>query len=153
MKSLHKSVLIWYSPKQMFDVVTDVARYQVFLPWCSESSVMERSENGMKASIGMQLAGFKQAFTTHNAHITKANGGLAVEMELIDGPFSKLAGTWSFDPIVGSEDLGTPACKIKLDLNYEIKSSLLQMAIGPAFDKIASSLVDAFVERAKHIYK
>lgn len=149
MKSLHKSVLIWYSPEQMFDVVTDVARYQEFLPWCHESSVIEQSAQGMKASIGMQLAGFKQGFTTHNQHITKANGALAVQMELIDGPFSKLGGTWSFDPISGSN---TPACKVTLDLSYEIKNRLLQMAIGSAFDKIASSLVDAFIDRAKKIY-
>ena len=149
MKSLHKSVLIWYSPEQMFGVVTDVARYHEFLPWCHESSVIEQSAQGMKASIGMQLAGFKQGFTTHNQHITKANGGLAVQVELIDGPFSKLGGTWSFDPISGSN---TPACKVTLDLSYEIKNRLLQMAIGSAFDKIASSLVDAFIDRAKKIY-
>ncbi len=149
MKSLHKSVLIWYSPEQMFDVVTDVARYHEFLPWCHESSVMEQSAQGMKANIGMQLAGFKQGFTTHNRHITQANGGLAVQMELIDGPFSNLGGTWSFDPISGSN---TPACKVTLDLSYEIKNALLQMAIGSAFDKIASSLVDAFIDRAKKIY-
>jgi ribosome-associated toxin RatA of RatAB toxin-antitoxin module len=153
MKSLHKSVLIWYSPQQMFDVVTDVARYSEFLPWCDQSSVLERTEGGMKASIGMQLAGFKQAFTTQNVHAQKESGDRTVEMELLDGPFSKLAGTWSFEPIAGSEDLGTPACRVKLDLNYEIKSTLLQIAIGPAFDKIANSLVDAFIERAKQIYK
>jgi ribosome-associated toxin RatA of RatAB toxin-antitoxin module len=149
MKSLHKSVLIWYSPTQMFDVVTDVARYHEFLPWCHESRVIEQSDHGMKASIGMQLAGFKQTFTTHNQHMTKADGGLAVQMELLDGPFSKLAGTWSFDPISGSH---APACKVTLDLSYQIKSTLLQMAIGSAFDRIASSLVDAFIDRAKKIY-
>ena len=133
----------------MFDVVTDVARYHEFLPWCHESSVMEQSAQGMKANIGMQLAGFKQGFTTHNRHIIQANGGLAVQMELIDGPFSNLGGTWSFDPISGSH---TPACKVTLDLSYEIKNALLQMAIGSAFDKIASSLVDAFIDRAKKIY-
>jgi len=133
----------------MFDVVTDVARYQDFLPWCHESQVIEQSTENMKASIGMQLAGFKQGFTTHNQHVTKADGGLVVQMELLDGPFSKLGGTWSFDPISGSS---TPACKVTLDLRYEIKSTLLQMAIGSAFDKIASSLVDAFIERAKKIY-
>jgi ribosome-associated toxin RatA of RatAB toxin-antitoxin module len=152
MKSLHKSVLIWYSPQQMFDVVTDVARYHEFLPWCSESSVIESTEAGMKASIGMALAGFKQHFTTHNQHIRKDGGGLAVAMELLDGPFKKLGGTWSFDPIAGSEVAGQSACKVTLDLTYEIKSTLLQMAIGGAFDKIASSMVDAFVERAKKIY-
>lgn len=110
---------------------------------------MEQSAQGMKANIGMQLAGFKQGFTTHNQHIRAADGGLAVQMELIDGPFSKLGGTWSFDPIRASS---TPACKVTLDLSYEIKNALLQMAIGSAFDKIASSLVDAFIERAKKIY-
>jgi ribosome-associated toxin RatA of RatAB toxin-antitoxin module len=150
MKSLHKSVLIWFSPQQMFDVVTDVSRYHEFLPWCHESSVVERTEHGMKANIGMQLAGFKQGFTTHNEHIFKADGGLAVKMALLDGPFSSLGGTWSFDPIQGSE---MPACRITLDLNYKIKNAMLQLAIGAAFDKIANSLVDAFIERAKKIYK
>jgi ribosome-associated toxin RatA of RatAB toxin-antitoxin module len=133
----------------MFDVVTDVARYHEFLPWCHESSVIEVSTSGMKARIGMQLAGFKQSFTTLNQHIVRADGGLAVQMELLDGPFSKLGGTWSFEPIKGSE---TPACKVTLDLSYEIKNPMLQLAIGAAFDKIASSLVDAFIERAKKIY-
>jgi ribosome-associated toxin RatA of RatAB toxin-antitoxin module len=149
MKSLHKSVLIWYSPQQMFDVVTDVGKYSEFLPWCHESRVMEQSQAGMKASIGMSLAGFKQAFTTHNVHAQKLGGGLTVEMELLDGPFSKLGGIWSFDPITGSSN---PACKVTLDLSYEIKSALLTMAIGPAFDKIANSMVDSFVARAKKIY-
>lgn len=150
MKSLHKSVLIWFSPQQMFDVVTDVARYHEFLPWCHESSVVQQTAQGMEANIGMQLAGFKQGFTTQNQHITKADGGLAVQMALQDGPFSALSGVWAFDPIAGSN---TPACKVTLDLNYEIKSAMLQMAIGPAFDRIASSLVDAFIDRAKKIYK
>jgi ribosome-associated toxin RatA of RatAB toxin-antitoxin module len=149
MKSLHKSVLIWYSPQQMFDVVTNVAAYSEFLPWCHESRVIEQSSAGMKASIGMSLVGFQLGFTTHNQHIQKPDGGLAVAMELLDGPFSKLGGTWSFDSIAGSDK---PACKVTLDLNYEIKSMLLQIAIGAAFEKIAGSMVDSFVARAKSVY-
>ncbi len=149
MKTLHKSVLIWYSPKAMFDVVTDVAKYHEFLPWCGQSRVLEKTPTGMRASIEMQLAHFKQSFTTQNTHRTKPNGALAVQMDLLDGPFSVLTGAWSFNPIEGSS---TPACKITLDLRYEMKSTLLQMAIGGAFDKIANSLVDAFVDRAKKIY-
>ena len=149
MKSLHKSVLIWYSPQQMFDVVTDVGKYSEFLPWCHESRVIDSSSEGMKASIGMSLAGFKQGFTTHNLNERHANGTLAVAMNLVDGPFSQLGGKWTFEPIAGSDK---PACKVTLDLNYEIKSALLQMAIGAAFEKIASTMVDSFVARAKKVY-
>jgi ribosome-associated toxin RatA of RatAB toxin-antitoxin module len=41
MKSVHKSVLIWHSPHEMFSLVTDVARYPEFLPWCDRSRVIE----------------------------------------------------------------------------------------------------------------
>ena len=33
MKSVHKSVLIWYSAQRMYTLVTDVAKYPEFLPW------------------------------------------------------------------------------------------------------------------------
>lgn len=152
MKTLHKSVLIWFDPQRMFDVVTDVNRYCEFLPWCNESQVIERFSNGMNARIGMRLAGLKQSFTTHNVHHIKTNGGLGVDMALIEGPFSTLHGSWTFDPIGGATEETQAACKVTLKLQYKIENKLLQLAIGAAFEKIASSLVDAFVERAKKIY-
>ena len=42
MKNVHKSVLIWYSPAEMYALVTDVARYPEFLPWCSHTQVLEQ---------------------------------------------------------------------------------------------------------------
>jgi ribosome-associated toxin RatA of RatAB toxin-antitoxin module len=133
----------------MFDVVTQVDKYADYLPWCHESRVIEQSDLGMKASIGISLAGFKQSFTTQNTHTNTDSGGLRVDVALLDGPFSHLVGTWTFDPIAGSSK---PACKITLQLSYEIKSKLLEIAIGPAFDKIAASMVDSFVTRAKSLY-
>ena len=44
MKTVHKSVLIWYSAEEMFQLVTDVERYPEFLPWCDHASVSEASE-------------------------------------------------------------------------------------------------------------
>src|SRR2546429_6173901 len=36
MKKVNKSVLIWYSPQEMFALVTDVAHYADFLPRSEE---------------------------------------------------------------------------------------------------------------------
>jgi ribosome-associated toxin RatA of RatAB toxin-antitoxin module len=44
------------------------------------------------------------------------------------------------------------ACKVELDLQYGFSSSTLAALIGPVFDKIAASLVDAFVKRAETVY-
>ena len=81
MKKLHKSVLIWYSPEEMFRLVTDVDAYPQFLPWCDHARVLETTEQGMTAEIGLKMAGIKQAFTTRNTHVP----GREVQMQLVDG--------------------------------------------------------------------
>jgi len=145
MKKLHKSVLIWYSPEEMFRLVTDVARYPEFLPWCDHASVKEVTADGMVAEVGIGVAGLKQAFTTRNTHIE----GRSVQMQLVNGPFSKLSGGWTFSPV---GDGHQRACKVELHLNYGFSSAALSAVVGPVFDKIAASLVDAFIQRAEQVY-
>jgi ribosome-associated toxin RatA of RatAB toxin-antitoxin module len=70
-------------------------------------------------------------------------------MRLVDGPFSNLDGQWSFNPV---GDAGQRACKVELDLNYGFKNAALAAMVGPVFDRIAGSLVDAFVKRAEQVY-
>ncbi|TFZ04944.1 type II toxin-antitoxin system RatA family toxin [Ramlibacter rhizophilus] len=145
MKSVHKSVLIWYSAEEMFDLVTDVPAYPKFLPWCDEAQVLARDEHDMKARIGIAFSGIHQSFTTHNRHVP----GRRIHMSLVDGPFSSLEGQWDFTP-VGEES--QRACKVELKLDYKFRSAALAALVGPVFDRIAGSLVDAFVKRAEHVY-
>jgi ribosome-associated toxin RatA of RatAB toxin-antitoxin module len=145
MKHVHKQVLIWYSPSQMYALVTDVARYPEFLPWCASAKVLEQHEGGMTAQLGLSMAGVRQQFTTRNAHVA----GEKVNMTLVDGPFSALQGDWVFAPI---GDGSQQACKVTLDLRYSFSSGALSALVGPVFDKIAATLVDAFVKRAEQVY-
>ncbi len=145
MKNIHKTVLIWYSPEEMFRLVTDVARYPEFLPWCDHARVLAALPDGMVAEIGLRISGLQQAFTTRNTHVE----GREVRMQLIEGPFSNLSGGWHFHP-VGD---GSPrACKVELTLQYGFANAALSALVGPVFDKIASTLVDAFVQRAEKVY-
>lgn len=145
MKSVHKSVLIWYSAEEMFALVTDVARYCEFLPWCDRASVIALEPDGMKAEIGIAFGGIHQTFTTRNTHVP----GREVRMKLVDGPFSNLDGCWKFQPL---GQAGQRACKVTLELQYSFKSAALAAVVGPVFDKIAGNLVDAFVKRAEQVY-
>lgn len=145
MKTIHKSVLLTHSAPEMFALVTDVARYPEFLPWCDQSQIMESSTNGMVAKVGMSISGIRQSFTTRNLHEPDSS----VHMQLVDGPFSKLEGSWVFTPL---GDGSMRACKVEFRLSYDFSSSTLAALVGPVFDKIASSLVDAFVKRADAIY-
>lgn len=145
MKTVHKSVLIWYSAAEMFALVTDVASYPQFLPWCSQASVHEETEHGMIARVGMSIAGLTQSFTTRNAHEKDRR----VSLKLVDGPFSKLDGDWHFHPL---GDGAERACKVEFVLRYDFDNAALAALVGPVFDKIAGSLVDAFVKRASQVY-
>jgi ribosome-associated toxin RatA of RatAB toxin-antitoxin module len=145
MKNVHKSVLIWYSAEEMFALVTDVAHYPEFLPWCDHASVLAKEADGMKAEVGIAFGGIHQTFTTRNMHVP----GREVRMKLVDGPFSRLDGHWKFTPI---GEAGQRACRVTLDLHYSFKNAALAALVGPVFDKIAGNLVDAFVKRAEHVY-
>ena len=145
MKTVHKSVLLWYTPQEMYTLVTDVARYPEFLPWCDRSRVIAQDADGMTAEVGIAFSGLHQSFTTRNTH-TAPN---RVQLRLVDGPFSSLSGDWSFTAL---GDGSQRACKVDLTLNYGFDNQLLSKLVGPVFDKIAATLVDAFVKRAEQVY-
>ena len=145
MKTVHKSVLIWYSPQEMYALVTDVAQYPQFLPWCDHAQILEHNAQGMTAEVGISFSGISQTFTTRNSHTPPSQ----VDMQLVKGPFSKLDGVWNFLPL---GDGSQRACKVELVLNYGFDNAALGKLVGPVFDKIAASLVDAFVKRAQQVY-
>ena len=145
MKTVHKSVLIWYSAEEMFALVTDVAKYCEFLPWCDRSTVIALEPDGMKAELGINFSGIRQTFTTRNTHVA----GREVRMKLVDGPLSTLDGCWKFHPLGHGDQR---ACKVTLELQYAFKSQALATLVGPVFDRIAGNLVDAFVKRAEQVY-
>lgn len=145
MKTVHKSVLIWYSAAEMFALVTDVASYPQFLPWCDQAEVVEQDADGMTAKVGISFAGLSQSFTTRNTHVKDRK----VSLKLVDGPFSKLDGHWDFTPL---GDGTQRACKVNFSLRYDFDNAALAALVGPVFDKIAGSMVDAFVKRATQVY-
>jgi ribosome-associated toxin RatA of RatAB toxin-antitoxin module len=143
MALVEKSVLIEYSAAQMYALVDDVAAYPQFLPWCGGAEVLSSEGNIKRAAITIDFRGIKQRFSTEN----RTDPPNLIEMNLVDGPFRQLDGSWRF------KALGENACKIEFRLHYEFSGRLLEMLVGPVFHYIANSFVDAFVKRAKQVYR
>ena len=95
MKHVQKSVLLWYSPREMYALVTNVQDYPKFLPWCERAEVLQTHDDGVTARLHIAFAGVRQAFTTRNVNVDAEQ----VVMKLVDGPFSKLEGVWKFIPL------------------------------------------------------
>jgi ribosome-associated toxin RatA of RatAB toxin-antitoxin module len=149
MKQVKKSVLLWYTPHEMYELVTGVERYPEFLPWCNKVEVLARDGDIVTARLHLAYAGVKHAFTTRNTN----ESGRSVRMELVDGPFSKLHGLWLFQPLNKPGTAGEPsACKIGFELNYAFSSGALEAVVSPVFDRIANTFVDSFVQRAESLH-
>lgn len=148
MKRVHKSVLLWYSPREMYDLVVAVERYPQFLPWCERAEVLAATPDEMTARLHLAFAGVHHAFTTRNRHVPERS----VQLHLVDGPFSLLEGQWQFLPIGAGPAAAPGACRIEFALDYAFASRPLEAVLSPAFGKVADTLVDRFVQRARTVY-
>ncbi|HJW56137.1 MAG TPA: type II toxin-antitoxin system RatA family toxin [Burkholderiaceae bacterium] len=142
MAVVHKSVLLAYSAEQMFALVDQIEEYPKFLPWCGGTEVQRFEDNKVVATLFIHYRGVKQTFTTENIN----EPATSMKMNLVDGPFKHLDGTWIFKP------LRADACKIDFNLHYEFSSRILEQIIGPVFNMIANSFVDSFCKRAETVY-
>ncbi len=142
MKKIEKSMLVLHSAAQMFDLVDKVEDYPSFLPWYSKTEIIERSDNELKARLFMDYMRVQQSFATHNHNIP----GQEIRMNLLEGPFKTLRGTWKFI------DLGEDMCKVEFQLEYDFASTLLAAVVSPVFSHLSSTLVDAFVKEADRRY-
>ncbi|MGL4204687.1 MAG: SRPBCC family protein [Aeromonadaceae bacterium] len=142
MAQINRSALVMFSAEQMYSLVNDVASYPQFLPGCVDSRVESHTEQEMVASVVVAKAGIQKAFTTRN--LLSVNRVIA--MQLVDGPFRHLSGTWRFTP------LDEQACKVELALEFEFNSVVVEMAFGRIFKELVGSMVQAFTGRAKEVY-
>ena len=136
-----RSAFTPYSAAQMYALVNDVPAYPEFLPWCVAADVLDASEAEMRARLKVQRGRFDHAFTTANKLLPQRR----IELHLLEGPFRRFSGAWTFTPADGG-------CLIKFDVEFEFTSRILGLALTTAFKPIANSLVDAFKNRAHTVY-
>lgn len=142
MTTIAKSVLVPYTPAEMFALVDDIERYPEFLPWCTAARVLSRNGDEVRATLALSKSGVEKSFTTCNRN----QKNKMIEVSLVEGPFRHLRGFWRFDA------LGEAGCKVSLDMEFEFSSRVLGMVVGPVFTQVAGSLVNSFQTRAVQVY-
>jgi ribosome-associated toxin RatA of RatAB toxin-antitoxin module len=143
MPEISRSALVMHSVEDMYRIINDVLAYPKFLPDCSDSKIVSQDEQSMTASLLVSKGGLKKWFTTRNTFIQNQQ----IALNLVDGPFKTLKGTWQLTPL--SDD----ACKIHLALEYEFSSKVFDLAFGRVFNNLANNMVQAFTQRAKEVHR
>ena len=142
MALVEKTVLIEQSAERMFELVDRCEDYPAFLPWCSHTEVKFRDAMKTVGTLHINYHAVKSSLTTENDKVFPSS----MNIRLVDGPFRRLEGAWHF------KALAENACKIEFQLAYEFSSRMFEKVIGPVFNNIANTFVDAFVKRAAQVY-
>jgi len=142
MTIINRSVLLPYSARQLFDLVSDVESYPSYMEGCVGARILRRDDQLLEARLDLARGGINQSFSTRN----RMRAAQEITLELLDGPFEHFSGHWDF------RALGDSACKMSLYLEFKFSSKLLGVAASRLFEKVTNNLVDAVGRRATQIY-
>lgn len=138
LREIRRSAIVEHPVEALHALVSDVASYPAFLPWCLASRVDAQDADGVRATLEVGLKGLRQRFTTQNRGTPPGE----IDIRLVEGPFRQLHARWRFTP------LGAAAAKIDFSMAYEFSGPAVSAALGPLFEHIADTMVDAFTRRA-----
>lgn len=141
MREVIRSALVPLPPERLYALITDIERYPEFVPGCGHARIESREGNEVVATLGVRRRALNTEFTTRNT----LDPPRSVVMRLVRGPFKTLEGVWGVRPV------GEAGCEVSLRLRFEFSNPLSGAFLTPIFEETATSLVDAFVVRARSL--
>ena len=137
-----KTALLPYPAGHVFDVINDIEAYPQYMEGCVGATILLARDDLVEARLALSRAGITQSFATRNL----LERPTLIRMELLEGPFRSWHGEWQF------QALAMDACKVSLDLQFEMDGRLISLAAGKLFEGVAVNLVDALCKRVQHLH-
>ncbi|KAI8842466.1 cyclase/dehydrase, partial [Chytriomyces cf. hyalinus JEL632] len=167
LKTHSQSVTLGYSQRQLFAMVSDIGKYEQFVPWCVSSRILEartlesgsKTVSRMKAQLGVGFKQFNERYSS-NVECTHSNDIRAVASD--SSLFKTLNTTWTLRPAThlspdtnwkkptASKD--HPICTLDFYIAFEFKSILYAQVSELFFNQVSLEMVDSFVKRARTVY-
>lgn len=134
--------LLPFTPSQLYDLVADIEKYPLFLPWCVGARIRSREENLVVADLMISFKVYRERFTSR---VTLGPPD-RIDTEFSEGPFKHLQNRWVFlpDPSGG--------CVVDFFVEFEFKSKILDKLISVLFNEAVRRMVKAFETRAHTLY-
>lgn len=138
MKRVSRTARLPFAATEMRALVSAISAYPQFLPWCRHATVLCQESDAQLASLGVAFGPFIKDLITRNSETAEG-----ISVQSLSAPFSALRGQWRF--------LARPegGCEVQFELLYAFSSRLAELTLGVAFDKIANTMMDAFIAEAR----
>lgn len=135
-----------YSPRQMLDLVSDVASYPQFVPHCENMRIEpDRSASDKNSVLANMSVAYGPVSGNYTSRVQTNETEMTVSAKALDGPFSHLQSVWHFTE-------AETGCDVSFELDFEFSNPLLAAIAEPIFTRMQEEVIEAFFARAKLLY-
>jgi coenzyme Q-binding protein COQ10 len=138
MHCFEETKVLQVSAERMYNLVMDIEAYPAFVPWVSAAEILTHDEHELTAEVTVDLAGVKHKFQT----VDRFQANKLIEIRLLSGPFRFLESVWTF------QALGPSRCEVHFSIEFEFKSTMLDLVASPIFGVACKTMVKTFEKRA-----
>ena len=132
--------------KQLIDLVLDVDKYPLFVPFCLDSKVHEKKEQGdlilMIADLTIGKGPLKDTYKSDVKYNKKDD---TIFVTNLDGPLKHLENRWHFKQL-------NKTTEVSFEVDYELKNEFLNMIMTKSFQFGLDKIADSFEKRAEELF-
>ena len=133
--------------EELIDLVLDVEKYPLFVPFCLDSKVYEKKEKGdlllMIADLTIGKGPLKDTYKSDVKYNKKEN---SIYVTNLDGPLKHLENKWHFKE-------GNGFTEVSFDVDFELKNDFLNIIMTKSFQFGLDKIADAFQKRAEELFR
>ena len=138
--------LIECKKEQLIDLVLDIEKYPIFVPFCLDSKVYERKEKGDLLFIVADLTiGKGPLKDTYRSDVKFDKKEDSIYVTNLDGPLKYLENKWFFK----EENNFT---EVSFNVDFELKNHFLNIIMNKSFQFGLDKIADAFQKRGEELF-
>ena len=130
----------------LINLVLDIEKYPIFIPYCLDSKIHERNDKGDIIYIVADLTIGKGIFKdTYKSDVRYNKKNDTIHVTNIDGPLKYLENNWKFN----QKDSLT---EVTFDVDFELKNKFLNIIMTKSFQYGLNKIADAFQKRSEELF-
>ena len=132
--------------EQLIDLVLDIEKYPIFVPFCLDAKIYERKEQGDLLLIIADLTIGKGPFKdTYKSDVKFNRKEDSIYVTNLDGPLKHLENRWYFKEIKNLSE-------VSFEIDFELKNDFLNIIMTKSFQFGLDKIADAFQKRAEELF-
>ncbi len=138
--------LIECKKEQLIELVLDIEKYPIFVPFCLDSKIYEKKEKGDLLLIIADLTIGKGPFKdTYKSDVQFNKKEDSIHVTNLDGPLKHLENKWHFKDERNFTE-------VSFDVDFELKNHFLNIIMTKSFQFGLDKIADAFQKRAEELF-